>query len=172
MKAAGVVAAIAIAVALQLTLARFTVGSRWAFDLVLVSVVYVALRWGPTAAVMGGSLGGLLQDALAGSTIGVGGLAKTVAGFATGVIGSQFIVTRPLPRMLLVAGATVVARLIVLGLFGVIDGHWPDVSWLAMLAETLLNSLAAFVLFQGSESLPGMLRRGPSRHSSFGKRKW
>jgi rod shape-determining protein MreD len=171
-KSAAVVGVIALAVALQLALARFTVGGRWVFDLVLVAVVYVSLRWGPTAGVLGGSLGGLLQDALAGTTIGVGGLTKTVVGFATGVIGSQFIVSRPLPRMLLVAGATIVARLLVLGLFGLIDLRWPDVSWLAMLSETALNSLAAFVLYQGSESLPGLLRRGPARRSSFGKRKW
>lgn len=172
MKSAAVVGVIILAVALQMSLARFAVGGRWAFDLVLVAVVYVALRWGPTAGVLGGSLGGLIQDALAGSTVGVGGLAKTVAGFAAGVVGSQFIVTRPLPRMLLVAGATVVARLMVVGLFGMIDLRWPDVSWLALLVETLLNALAAFVVFQGSESLPGLLRRGPSRRSTFGKRKW
>lgn len=172
MKAAGVVAAVAIAVALQLTLARFTVGSRWVFDLVLVAVVFVSLRFGPTAGVLGGSMGGLLQDALAGTTVGVGGLAKTVVGFAAGVIGSQFIVTRPLPRMLLVAGGTVIARLIVISLFAVIDARWPDVPWIAILIETLLNSLAAFILFQGSESLPAMMRRGPSRRSSFGKRIW
>ena len=172
MKNAAVVGVIILAVALQMSLARFAVGGRWAFDLVLVAVVYVALRWGPGAGVLGGSLGGLIQDALAGSTVGVGGLAKTVAGFAAGVVGSQFIVTRPLPRMLLVAGATVVARLMVVGLFGMIDLRWPDVSWLALLSETLLNALAAFVVFQGSESLPGMLHRGPSRRSTFGKRKW
>lgn len=172
MKTAGVVGVIVFAVALQMSLARFAVGGRWAFDLVLVAVVYVALRWGPTAGVLGGTLGGLMQDALAGNTVGVGGLAKTVVGFAAGVIGSQFIVTRPLPRMLLVAAGTVVARLIALGLFGLIDLRWPDVSWLAMLTETLLNALVAFVVFQGSESVPAMMRRGPSRRSAFGKRKW
>lgn len=172
MKSAAMVAVIGVAVALQLSLARFTVGGRWAFDLVLVAVVYVSLRWGPTAGVLGGTLGGLLQDALSGTTVGVGGLAKTVVGFATGVVGSQFIVTRPLPRMLLVAGATIVMRLIVIGLFGLIDLRWPDVAWISMLIETLLNALAAFVVFQGAESLPGLLRRGPSRRSSFGKRRW
>lgn len=172
MKSAAVLGVIVLAVALQMSLARFAVGGRWAFDLVLVAVVYVALRWGPTAGVLGGTLGGLMQDALSGNTVGVGGLAKTVVGFAAGVVGSQFIVTRPLPRMLLVAAATVVARVMVLGLFGMIDLRWPDVSWLALLIETLLNALAAFVVFQGSESLPGMLRRGPSRRSTFGRRKW
>lgn len=172
MKNLAVVAAIAVAVALQLALTRFTVGSRWVFDLVLVAVVYVALRWGPTAGVLGGTLGGLLQDALAGSTIGVGGLAKTVVGFAAGVIGSQFIVVRPLPRMLLVAAGTVMARLIVTALYSVIDVRWPGMSWLALFSETVLNAIAAFIVFQGSETVPVMLRRGPARRSAFGKRKW
>ena len=172
MRTAAGVAFIAGAVALQLTLARFTVGSRWVFDLVLVAVVYVALRWGPTAGVLAGTLGGLVQDALAGRTIGVGGLAKTIVGFTAGVVGSQFIVTEPLPRMLLVAVATVVARMLVLGMFALIDLDWPPVAWLAMLTETLLNSLAAFVLFQGAESVPAMLKRRPSGRSSFRKRRW
>lgn len=172
MKALGLIAAIAIAVALQTSLARFTVGTRWAFDLVLVAVVYIALRWGPSAGVIGGSLGGLIQDALAGGTIGVGGLAKTIVGFGAGVIGSQFIVARPLPRMIMVAGSTVVGRLVVTGLHGMIDLQWPGLSLVALLSETALNALAAFVLFQGMESLPAMLRNRPMRRSTFGKRKW
>lgn len=172
MKTASVVAVIGGAVALQLALSRFTVGGHWVFDLVLVAVVLVALRWGPTAGVLGGSLGGLLQDALGGTTVGVGGLAKTIVGFTSGVIGSQFIVTRPVPRMLLVAGATVAARLIMLAIFGLIDLRWPAVSWTGMLTETALNALVAFIVFQGAESVPVMLRRRPMRSSTFRARKW
>lgn len=172
MKSTAVVAVIGIAVALQLTMARFTVGSRWVFDLVLVAVVFVALRWGPTAGVLGGTLGGLLQDALGGTTVGVGGLAKTIVGFTAGVIGSQFIVTRPAPRMLLVAGATVAARLLMLALYGLIDLRWPEVSWTGMLTETALNALVAFIVFQGAESVPAMITRRPMRRSSFRTRKW
>ena len=47
MKAAGVLIAIALALALQTTLARFVVGGTAAIDLVLVVVVYVALTTGP-----------------------------------------------------------------------------------------------------------------------------
>ncbi len=172
MKSAAVVAVIAVAVALQMTLARFTVGGRWVFDLVLVAVVFVALRWGPTAGAVGGTIGGLLQDALGGTTVGVGGLAKTIVGFAAGVIGSQFIVTRPVPRMLLVAGATVAARVVVLALRGLIDLSWPEVSWTGMLTETALNALVAFLVFQGAESVPAMIRRRPLQRASFRTRRW
>ena len=54
-----------MAVVLQVTLARYTVGGRWVFDLVLVGVVYAALLWGPVAGMLAGTIGGLLQDWLA-----------------------------------------------------------------------------------------------------------
>ena len=49
---------------------------------VLVVVVYVALTNGPVAGLLTGTIAGLLQDALATGIIGIGGLAKTLAGFA------------------------------------------------------------------------------------------
>src|SRR4029077_20794968 len=91
-KAFGVIGVIVASLALQMAFARFTVGGRWSLDLVLVAVAFIALKWGPGAGVIGGTIGGLTQDALAGGTIGVGGLAKTIVGFFVGVIGSQFIV--------------------------------------------------------------------------------
>jgi len=172
MKAFGVIGVIAGSVALQMAFARFTVGGNWAVDLVLVAVAFVALKWGPGAGVIGGTIGGLTQDALAGGTIGVGGLAKTIVGFGVGVIGSQFIVARPAPRMLIVAGATIVHRVLVQAILSAIDLGWAGFSWPAMLAETGLNALTALVLFQAIDTVPGLMRRGPSRRSGFSKRKW
>lgn len=172
MKVAGVAAVIIGSVALQMAFARFTVGGRWSVDLVLVAVAFIALKWGPGAGVIGGTIGGLTQDALSGATIGVGGLAKTIVGFLVGVIGSQFIVARPAPRMLIVAGATLANRLIVQAIVSAIALSWAGVRWPAMLTETGLNSLAALILFQSIETVPALLRRGPSRRSNFGKRKW
>jgi len=172
MKAFGVIGVIVGSVALQMAFARFTVGGRWSIDLVLVAVAFIALKWGPGAGVIGGTIGGLTQDALSGGTIGVGGLAKTIVGFFVGVIGSQFIVTRPAPRMLIVAGATLVNRLLVQAIVSAIALSWAGVRWPVMLTETALNALSAFVLFQSIDTVPALLRRGPSRRSSFGKRKW
>ena len=172
MKVAGVAAVIIGAVALQMAFARFTVGGRWSVDLVLVAVAFIALRWGPGAGVIGGTIGGLTQDALAGGTIGVGGLAKTIVGFFVGVIGSQFIVARPAPRMIVVAGASIANRLLVQAIVSAIALSWAGVRWQVLLTETGLNALCGFILFQSIETVPGLLRRGPSRRSSFGKRKW
>ena len=64
MKLAAVVATVAVAVVLQLALARYMVGGRWLFDIVLVGVVYAALNWGPAVGMLTGTTGGLIQDAL------------------------------------------------------------------------------------------------------------
>ena len=71
MKAAGVFLAIALALALQTTLARFLVGGTAAIDLVLVVVVYVALTSGPITGMFAGSLAGLIQDALSSGVVGM-----------------------------------------------------------------------------------------------------
>ena len=172
MKAFGILGVIAGSVALQMAFARFTVGGRWSLDLVLVAVVFVALKWGPGAGVFGGTLGGLTQDALAGGTIGVSGLAKTVVGFFVGVIGSQFVVAQPAPRMLIAAGATIANRLLTQAILSGIDLNWAGLSWPAMLTETGLNALTALVLFYSIEMGPALLRRRRSSGSGFRKRKW
>ncbi len=97
-KAAGVILAVAVALALQTTAARFLVRGSVAVDLVLVVVVYVALTSGPATGLLSGAFAGLVQDALSSSVIGIGGLAKTLVGFLAGIIGTQFIVTASLPR--------------------------------------------------------------------------
>ena len=172
MKAFGVVGTLVGALALQMAFARFAIGGRWSLDLVLVAVAFIALKWGPGAGVIGGTLGGITQDALSGGVIGVSGLSKTIVGFFVGVIGSQFVVARPGPRMVVVAGASVANRLLVLAISSAIELHWAGVSWTAMLTEMGLNALSALVLFQSIETVPGLLRRRPMRRSNFGKRKW
>ena len=173
MKLTGVVAAVLVAVILQVTLARYTVGGRWAFDLVLVGVVYAAIRWEAVAGMIAGTIGGLLQDMLSGGIIGVGGLAKTLAGFAAGVIGTQFVVAKPQARALIVAGATIFHRLIMLGLQGLIDQQWPALSWTAMLGETAINAACGLVVFHLTDALPSAFDRGRmSRRSSWGRRQW
>lgn len=173
MKSVGVLVAVLVSVILQVTLARYTIGGRWVFDFVLVGVVFSALQWGPVAGLFAGTMGGLLQDVLAGQIVGVGGLAKSVIGFAAGIVGTQFVLTRPQARTIIVVGATIVHRILMLGLQALIDQHWPGVSWGAMLAETAMNTLCAFAAFQVTASLPGMVdRRRASRRSSLSKRQW
>jgi rod shape-determining protein MreD len=173
MRFTAVLLTVVAAVFLQVALARFTVGGTWVFDLVLVGVVFAGLQWGPAAGLVGGTMGGLLQDLLSGSIVGVSGLAKTLVGFAAGLVGTQFVLTRPHARSIIVAGSTLVHRGLMLMLAGLIDQQWPGVSWGAMLAEIGLNTLAAFLLFQATAALPGaMARHRMSRRASLSRRQW
>ncbi|MEO7193029.1 MAG: rod shape-determining protein MreD [Vicinamibacterales bacterium] len=173
MKFTSVLLTVIVGVLLQITFARFTVGGRWVFDLVLVAVVYAGLNWGPLAGIMAGTMGGLLQDLLSGQIVGVGGLSKTLVGFGAGAIGTQFVLTRPHGRTLVLAVASLAHRLLMLVLYGMIDQHWPGLSWTAMLTETGLNCLCGLLLFQGSVALPDAFnRQRVNRRSSLSRRQW
>jgi len=161
------------ALVLQVALARYAVGGRFAFDLVLVGVVFVALQSGAVAGMLAGTVGGLLHDLLSGGVVGVGGLVKTLVGYAAGALGTQFVVAKAHARALIVALATVAHSLMAAGLRAVMDQAWPGVAWAAMLEEVAINAIVGFVAFQLSESLPGAMARGRSRsRSDWGRRKW
>lgn len=173
MKTIRLLLTVAVALAIQMALARYAVGGRWVFDLVLVGVVYAALFWGPGAGMVAGTLGGLMQDALSGGVVGVGGLAKTVVGFGVGLVGAQVVVARPFARAGVVAGATIVHRLIVIGVSSITDQHWLGVSSTAILMETGLNSAAGLTAFLLADMVPGAVRQTrESRRSSLSRRQW
>lgn len=173
MKVIRVLLTVIVAVTLQMALARYAVAGRWVFDLVLVGVMYASFYWGPAAGMVAGTLGGLTQDALSGTVIGLGGFAKTAVGFGAGEIGARVLVARPIARAGGVAAATVLHRLIVVGLMAVVDRDWPGLSWTAMLMETGLNAGAGFVAFQLTEMLPGAVQQSRERRrSSFSRRRW
>ena len=173
MKISSVFATVFVAVGVQVLLSRFTIADRWVFDLVLVGVIYAALQWGAVAGMLAGTIGGLLHDVLSGGIAGVGGLAKTAVGFAAGWLGTLLLVTKPQARMIIVAVASVVHRLIVIGLQGMIDQSWPPLSSTALASETIINALIGFVAFQVTESLPGAVARNRfGRRSTFSRRQW
>lgn len=171
MKITSVLLTLVVSLLLQMVVARYA--GSWHIDLVLVGVVYAAVYWGPAAGILAGTLGGLTQDLLSSGVVGVGGLAKTLVGFAAGTFAAQFIVVRPQARVLVVAVATVAHRLVIVGLNALIDQRWPSLSGTGLLGETLLNSAAALALFQATELLPGAISRGrQSRRSSIRRRQW
>ena len=49
MKITAVIGVVLLAVTLQVAFARYMIGGRFVFDLVLVGVVFAALQWGPVA---------------------------------------------------------------------------------------------------------------------------
>jgi rod shape-determining protein MreD len=151
--------AIVGALALQTTLARYLVKGTAAVDLVLVAVVYVALTSGPGTGLLAGTFAGLVQDALSSPVIGIGGLAKTIVGFLAGVIGTQFIVSQPLPRFVVFFGATAVHALIFMGLYTLLDLRHFGTPYGPVAAQSAANAVVGVIAFQVVELLPGAVER-------------
>ena len=159
MKVAGVILAVAVALAVQSTLARFAIRGIVAVDLVFVVVVYVALTSGPVTGLLTGTFAGLVQDALSSGVIGIGGLAKTIVGFLAGIVGTQFIVTQPLPRFVVFFGATVLHAVVFIGLYALLDLRHFGTPVAAVTGQALANAVAGVVAFQLVELLPGVVER-------------
>jgi rod shape-determining protein MreD len=157
-RAAGILVAVAAALALQTTLARYVRGTA-AVDLVLVVVVYVALTSGPVAGLLTGTFAGLIQDFLSTGIIGIGSLAKTVVGFVTGIVGTQFIVTQPIPRFLVFFAATILHALVFMGLYILLDLRQFDTRYTVVAGQAAGNALIGVITFQLAELLPGAVER-------------
>ena len=159
MKAVGVLAAIALALAVQTTLARFLAGGAAAIDLVLVVVVYVALTNGPVTGMLAGSAAGIVQDALSIGVIGIGGLAKSVVGFVVGAVGQQFIVTAALPRLVIFLGASVAHAVMFIGLYVLLGlGSFPS-PWTGILSQALGHTAVGMIAFSVVEVFPMVVDR-------------
>ena len=159
MKAAGVVLATVVAIALQTTLARFVIRGTVAVDLVLVVVIYAALTAGPVTGLLAGTFAGLVQDALSSGVVGIGGLAKTVVGFLSGVVGTQFIVAQPLPRFVVFFGATLVHEAVSIGLYELLSLREFGMPYASVATKALGNAIVGVVAFQLVELLPGAFER-------------
>jgi rod shape-determining protein MreD len=161
-RAAGTILAIAVALALQTTLARFLVRGVIGVDLVLVVVVYVALTTGSVTGLLTGAVAGLMQDVVTrvpSSIIGIGGLAKTIVGFLAGIVGTQFIVAQPLPRFVVFFVATIVHAVVFMGLYVLLDLRHFGTPVAAVSGQALGNALVGVVAFQLVELLPGAVER-------------
>lgn len=159
MKAARVAVAIALALVLQTTLAHVTIRGAVAVDLVLVVVVYVGLSSGPMTGMLAGTVAGLAQDALSGGIVGIGGLADTIVGFVAGLVGTQFIVTQPLTRMVIFFGATVLRAVVFIGLYVLLGLRRFPNPYAAVAIQGVGNAIVGVVAFEVVDVLPGFLER-------------
>ena len=159
MKAVSAMLAVALALALQTTLGRLTVGGTVSVDLVLVVVTYLALARGPMAGMLAGSVAGLLQDTLASGVIGIGGLSKSLVGYLAGVVAQQFILTAPVPRLVIFMGATVVHAVVFMGLYVLLGLRSFPSPYAAVLVQAAGNGLIGLVMFLIVERLPLVLER-------------
>jgi rod shape-determining protein MreD len=164
-KAAGIFVSIALALALQTSLAKFVVRGTAALDLVLVVVVYVALTTGPVTGMVAGSVAGLIQDALSSGTMGIGGLAKAIVGFAAGLLGQQFIVTAAFPRFVMFMAATIVHAALFMGMYVLLGLKEFPSPWAAVLSQAVGNAVVGLIAFTIVEALPGAMERRKFKRS-------
>lgn len=159
MRSAAALAAIFIALALQTTLAGLVIRGTAAIDLVLIVVVYIALKSGPVTGLLAGTVAGLIQDALSNPILGIGGLAKTMVGFVSGLLATQFILNGPLPRFVLIVAATALHAVIFMGLYVLLDLRQFPNPVPSVIGQALGNGFVGVVTFQLIEWLPGFVDR-------------
>ena len=167
MKAAGVLLALIVALAVQTSLSGVTMTGASMVNLVLVTVVYTALVFGPVTGMMAGTAGGLAQDALAGGIVGIGSLSKTIVGFLAGLLGAQFIVAQPLPRFVMFVSASVLHEICYQGLTALVEVRPVRLAYGAVLAQAAINGIVGLSAFFVVERLPGMLQRRRARRGRY-----
>ena len=156
MRVVWLVAATALALALQTTMGRYFTGPL-VVDLILVVVVYAALAGGPVDGLLAGTLAGLAQDMLSTGVVGVGGLAKTVIGFLAGVVGIQFIVTQAPSRFVVFFAASLLHSAIFMGLYQVLGLRDFGFPYATIAEQALANALVGTIAFLVAVLVPGMV---------------
>ena len=172
MKTAAVMAALAVAVVLQTTLAGMSLVGSTRVNLVLVAVIYVALAFGAVFGLFAGCAAGLVQDSIAGGMVGIGGLSKTLVGFFVGVLGAQFIVSTPVPRFLMFFGASMVHELCFQALYALVESRGIRFDTSSAVIQALVNGAVGISAFLIAERGPEMFQRGGSRRSSSVRRRY
>ena len=172
MKTAVVLAALSVALVLQTTIAGMSMTGGSLVNLVLVAVVYVALAFGPVTGLLAGTAGGLVQDALAGGVVGIGGLSKTLTGFLVGVLGAQFIVSQPLPRFVMFVGATLLHELCYQGLYALVEARPFTLQYSTLLTQAVVNAVVGIIAFQVVEGAPGLMQRRHARRATISRRRY
>jgi rod shape-determining protein MreD len=170
MRVAGAILALAGALALQTTLTGLVSGGVFAVNLALVAVIYLALAFGPGAGLFAGTVGGLVQDALAGGIIGVGGFAKTLVGFVVGLLGAQFIVAQSLPRLIMFVSGTLMHELCYQALYAIVEARAFRMHWSAALIQAAVNGFVGILAFAVVESAPGLVQRRRARGATLSRR--
>lgn len=173
MKVIAVVSALVIALLFQTTLAGMSLEGGALVNFVLIAVVYIALAMGALTGLLAGAVGGLVQDAIAGGVVGIGGMSKTLAGFLVGVLGAQFIVSQPASRFVMFVGATIVHEVCFQSLYALVEGHGLRIAWTTMLTQAAVNGLIGILVFAAVEGAPGLMqRRYARRGASVSRRRY
>jgi rod shape-determining protein MreD len=167
-----VVLGLAGALTIQATLSGLFTGGNLAVNLVLVGVVYVALAFGADTGLLAGAVCGLVQDALGGGIVGIGGMTKTLIGCFVGALSAQFNLSTLVPRLVMFVAATFVHELMFGGLQAIAGGRPFAVKLSAVLVQALLNGLIGVLAFVLVENGPQLVANRRIRRASLTKRRY
>jgi hypothetical protein len=104
---------------------------------------------------------------MASGVIGIGAWAKTVAGFLAGVVGTQFIVAKPLPRFVVFAAATLLHAVVFMGLYEALGLRDFGVPTGTVAIQAATNAVVGVAAMQAADLLPGAAdRRRAGRQKS------
>ncbi len=163
---------LALALLVQTTLVPLVAGGGAPVDLVLIVVVFAALSRGPVAGLWTGTLAGLLQDALSGGIIGVGGLTKTMIGVVVGVIGSRFLLGTVWHRLTVLVGASFVHGFCYLWIHTLIGQDGPAGPVALVTVQAAVNALVGVTVPLVARTAPGMLDRLRRSRNPLRRRRW
>jgi rod shape-determining protein MreD len=159
MRVAWIAFALAAALAVQTTLVEIVAGTGAPLDLVLMVVMVVAIVNGPRAGLWTGTFGGLLQDALSGGVIGVGGLAKTVVGYLGGQVAAQFMVTRLWHKAMVFVGGSLLHAALFVGGYRLLFEDRVVVTQRDLLMQAAANTVVGLVVAVGLQTIPDEAER-------------
>jgi rod shape-determining protein MreD len=122
-------------------------------DLVLIITVYASFGRNPLLAMLVGASAGLIQDSFSGGIFGAQSFAKTVIGFIAGSLSVRIALENFLPRLIVMAGASLLNGLIFVGLQELFEMHLVPNPILSNLArrlgwQLLANLIAAAIVFR------------------------
>jgi len=170
MKAVWVGLGFGVALVLQMTLPLTAVGAVAPVDLVLVVVVAVAVANGPIAGLWVGTVGGLLQDGLSGTVVGVGGFAKTLIGYLAGQCASRLLIARPWQQLLVFFFASLVHAVCLIRVHSLLSDEGMMIPYTAVLVQAAVNAGIGVVLVISLQVGPAVLERLRLRRRSLSRR--
>jgi len=133
--------------------------SKWlgfikVFDLpLLVTIFFAVARRRPVPSLITGALIGSVQDVLAGSYIGLNGIAKTMIGFAASSLGVRIDVDNPGSRFIMTFAFSLLHRITYMIINLALVGANEPWLWGHTLVSAIANGLLAVVLFAGMDRL-------------------
>lgn len=140
--------AILSALLVQSALSRVAPAQARTLDPFLLVLVYCGLTGGEIHGMLAGAAAGWVEDVhFGGPVVGLSGLAKVIVGFGVGLAGTRFLLTGPLPRLLVLFTATLADAVLFERLASFFDIPTQALSLTALLARGAANAVVGTALY-------------------------